>query len=235
PSCFVHDRQCAGQVPDTRGRRHESQAVPGQVVLRCDTRTIRYPTAPYPLEITCPVVTTAEHLQQRSVVDETAIDALCQQPHQRLGTGHHLLDPLRTVRGIRVPIQIPELLTHPRVHPRPVPTQQRLREPTEHHTPGQVPHRGEPHLGRHDQTFQRLPDDLSGRVHRCGFQQPLLQYRRHDPHIRGGTLLCQEDAEDSVLQFRRAVQLGHTVVSERAPESFPERLRKIRTIDIETL
>ena len=232
-----HVRQ-PGQAGGRGGdQRHAAAGAVAAVaaVLGGDEPAARHLPRPDPGQAAVAVVAPGQHLDQRRVVGGAPVDPLAEQPDQRLRGGHHGLDPVRAVRGVREQVQVAQVAADRGVHPGPVAAQQRLGEPAEHHAPGQVGHRREAHLGGLDEVLERQAGPLAQRLGRRRLGQPLPQQPGHDSLAARHLLLGQEDPEHRRLELRRAVQAGDAVVAEHPGQPRAEALRDAGPLDVQAL
>jgi hypothetical protein len=236
--------QQSGQRPE--GRRQpchvghqgdQVQPLAVQVVLGGDAGVPVEPGRPHVLQAAAAVVAAGEHLEDRVRDRCRAVEALRQQPDQRLGAGDQRLHLPDALRGVPTGRRLVELVEQPRSPVEdllPGGAQDRLLEVPVADGPGQVAHRRVAQLGGDHQPVEHLPDLRARRpVGQPVGGQPAVQQRRDRGPLLTDALLGEEDPVHRLGQRRARLQVLHAVVGQRPPQPGEEGLRQPLPLGVE--
>ncbi len=208
------------------------QPVGCQVELGGDELAVLLREQPHLFQHPGAIVTPRQNFEQRAEVGGTGADPLTHQADHRLGRDNHLLDPLGTVRCVRIRDQVSQLLAHRRDDLRAVGHVLRLVEVAVPHTAGQLTDDRVTDHGGRDNSLEHLGQRIV-RGGLVGDLEPTLQERGNHRHLSLGALQREEHAIDRVLQPAAGLQIGDVVVRQRPQQPGPERLRQTFPLDVE--
>ncbi len=187
------------------------------------------------MQVVLAVVAAHQHLEHRLLLRNAGLEPLRKEPHDLLRDRGQRLQPRGPAGSVLIGREGRHLVTDAGQDAGTLGVDQRLVEPSETGTPGEVADRREPELRGPDQTLEKVAHRARQVLPRRRLGNPALKELGRQLHLRGGPLLRQEDPEHRLLQLRRPVPVGHAVVGEDPGQPVAELLREAAAIDVQAL
>ena len=222
------------QIRDVDHERDQVQQLAAQLEVAGDAGPTVEGEGPHVLEPADSVVAAGQHLQRGFLGGARRVEALGQQPDQRLRARDQRIDPLGVVGTSRTlgqlcqqPFSLGEDLLAGLQH-------QRLVERTEPNRAREVADRGVAELGCDHQPVEHLRDvSARGTGRQFPGGEPAVEQRADGGQLAGRTLLRQEDAVNGLLQLRARLEPGDPVVQQDPGQPGTETRRQRLPLDVE--